>query len=684
MEMRMQPLKFLAVSSMLLASILACDLSPYSTSVPTVSAPRDIYVATTGTDAPNCGPAARPCRTVTWGVHRAQAGSNIHIGAGRFVEAGLITITVPLTFFGSSRTTTTLTSHGAGMFEISAGVDAQVQDLTINAIAGANSNAIQVDGGNASLEMGRVNMQNNAGTAINVLRGSLINLNNCLISGSALAINNAGGMQLIDNVVFQNNIQGIYTSGVASIDRATFSANGPRVLGADIQAAVRNTKASASSSAMLTITNSSFSNNVGSAVFSDSGARTTISSSTFSANTSGVTVEGGVVSIQNSLFQNGTTPQQLALYVSGSASMPSVVDLSRSAIINMPIGVQVESDNTTVRLENVTIGVSSGGVGILAYAGDTTLSYSTIAYMGVGLSLQASSRMTVQNSLVAVNHQDCVGNLPTWVGQNFACNPRMTAADLGLDGITPAGGTQVFPLLAGSRAIDTAFGACPALDQRGYTRPSGAACDVGAYEFGAGLHETIATPGGPTETPGLLEILPSETPTVASNPQVTFIKNGNCRMGPGTGYNILTSLAQGQQASADGRDAQNLWVDILVPNTQAHCWVALSSLTLNVPVETLALLPVPPLPDAPATLTDKAQCVIKSKSLTVKLTWSDVSNETGYHVYRNGTLIETVAANVTTYMDSSAPLGKDLTYEVEAFNTNGSSARTQTIVSACK
>ena len=45
-------------------------------------------------------------------------------------------------------------------------------------------------------------------------------------------------------------------------------------------------------------------------------------------------------------------------------------------------------------------------------------------------------------------------------------------------------GKQVFPLLAGSPAIDTGTNSgCPSTDQRGVTRPVGAACDIGAYEY---------------------------------------------------------------------------------------------------------------------------------------------------------------------------------------------------------
>ncbi len=46
------------------------------------------------------------------------------------------------------------------------------------------------------------------------------------------------------------------------------------------------------------------------------------------------------------------------------------------------------------------------------------------------------------------------------------------------------GQTSTHALLAGSPAIDAGDdGACPAEDQRGEPRPSGAGCDVGAFEL---------------------------------------------------------------------------------------------------------------------------------------------------------------------------------------------------------
>jgi len=59
---------------------------------------------------------------------------------------------------------------------------------------------------------------------------------------------------------------------------------------------------------------------------------------------------------------------------------------------------------------------------------------------------------------------------------------------------------------------------------------------------------------------------------------------------------------------------------------------------------------------------------------TITISWSDVSNETGYVIYRNGTaLVSTIAANATSYVDNVTTAGP-YTYRVYASNTCGSNS----------
>jgi hypothetical protein len=69
--------------------------------------------------------------------------------------------------------------------------------------------------------------------------------------------------------------------------------------------------------------------------------------------------------------------------------------------------------------------------------------------------------------------------------------------------------------------------------------------------------------------------------------------------------------------------------------------------------------------------------------LGVSYNWAGEAGLSGYRIYQNGSLLTTVAENLTTYHEA-APLGEDLVYELEAFNAYGVAARSSTNVPACK
>lgn len=106
-------------------------------------------------------------------------------------------------------------------------------------------------------------------------------------------------------------------------------------------------------------------------------------------------------------------------------------------------------------------------------------------------------RLTLRNSLVANNTvdgtaADCESAFATITSQGHNIDSdgscRLTAAG-DLPSRTPllgpladnGGPTDTVAPLPGSPALDAAAD-CPATDQRGVTRPQGAACDIGAYE----------------------------------------------------------------------------------------------------------------------------------------------------------------------------------------------------------
>ena len=69
------------------------------------------------------------------------------------------------------------------------------------------------------------------------------------------------------------------------------------------------------------------------------------------------------------------------------------------------------------------------------------------------------------------------------------------------------------------------------------------------------------------------------TPTATlSGPVATFIKDANCRAGPGTKYDVVTSFFKGQTVQIVGRnpDFDNTWWHVVIPSG-GKCWVSLTT-----------------------------------------------------------------------------------------------------------
>ena len=69
------------------------------------------------------------------------------------------------------------------------------------------------------------------------------------------------------------------------------------------------------------------------------------------------------------------------------------------------------------------------------------------------------------------------------------------------------------------------------------------------------------------------------TPTATSSgPGVTLIKDANCRKGPGTKYDVITSYYEGETLQIVGRnpDYDNTWWYVKMP-TGGNCWVSLAT-----------------------------------------------------------------------------------------------------------
>ena len=276
-----------------------------------------------------------------------------------------------------------------------------------------------------------------------------------------------------------NRLVAAYNTGILAVSKSNFSGNGASNYCGD-GGATYNT-------GTLTVSNSNFSGNSTLCKYTSGGGgilnagELIVSNSTFSANLApgggGITNRGtsGTATVSNSSFIGNRS-----WYGSGGGG-----------ILNS--GGTLSVGNSTF----VSNGAADQGGGIHNLGGTVTVSNSTLAGNSAtdegGGGISNNSTMTLTNTIVANSPtgDNCVGAV-TDGGGNLSY-PDATCpginSDPKLDPLQSNGGpTQTMALLPGSAAIDAANDAiCAAApinnrDQRGFTRPWGPHCDIGAFE----------------------------------------------------------------------------------------------------------------------------------------------------------------------------------------------------------
>jgi hypothetical protein len=159
-------------------------------------------------------------------------------------------------------------------------------------------------------------------------------------------------------------------------------------------------------------------------------------------------------------------------------------------------GALYASDTPGANLQSVTVAGNSGGQGAAAgVAGQGAApagSPPTAGAAGRAGGIDAgTSAIAIQNSLLASNAGGNCGGAITDAGHNLSfgdgsCPATFASGDPNLGALQDNGGpAPTISLAVGSAALDQvpASGAgCPSTDERGVKRPSGTACDIGAYE----------------------------------------------------------------------------------------------------------------------------------------------------------------------------------------------------------
>jgi len=361
------------------------------------------------------------------------------------------------------------------------------------------------------------------------------------------------------------------TSGELAIDKdMTISGPGAANLILDGGGTVQLFQVTGATS--LTLQNLTLANGAaagGGALIDNSTATTTITGCVFSGNMAsiggGAIFAAGTMTISDTYFSGNSTPVSYggAIYAgSGTMTISNTLFSGNSAAG----GGAITNSSATMTLTNVTMNGNSAtaiGGGIFAGGGALDIVNATIdgnsatapGAMGGGIAVSGGT-VNLKNSIVADNTAtsgpDIFGTVTSQgynlirtttdatingdtTGNIIGSNPLLSAlADNG-------GSTRTMALLSGSPAINAAAG-CPATDQRGISRPQGANCDIGAYEFVTGTTTTLGSSQNPSvygqSVTFTAAVADSETGSVPAG-TVTFMDSGT-PIGSGT----VTSSAQ--------------------------------------------------------------------------------------------------------------------------------------------
>jgi hypothetical protein len=90
---------------------------------------------------------------------------------------------------------------------------------------------------------------------------------------------------------------------------------------------------------------------------------------------------------------------------------------------------------------------------------------------------------------------------------------------------------------------------------------------------------------------------PTETsqPTIVANTVMATV-NANCRAGPGTIYDVIGFLLEGERAVVEARDAQGAWWQVRLEDTGLLCWISQLTVVGDLDPEQLPVAVAPPTP----------------------------------------------------------------------------------------
>ena len=401
--------------------------------------------AATGSDSNSCLLAGSACETIAGAIDKAAADDIIEIAAGTYPENLVQDIAVQnLTLNGAGVGSTIIDGSASGRVLETTG------NVTITGVTIQNGlfNPGDIFGGAGIANFGNLLLQDSLVTGNNTTAGgggifnnNHLTLLNSEVSGNSAdsigggIVNYSGDTVIVTNSLIANNSAnqgaGIYTLGETIVTNGTIQGNDAESVGGGVAVWA------------------------GTAVFE----QTTLYQNEAVQSGAGIYNGFGTITVTNSTISDNSAPTYVGIANVGS--------------------VEATILNSTIAFNNVT---ATGGS---RYGGIANISGGTL---------------TIQNSIVAQNDgRQCLAN-DNWTsaGNNLASDHYCdfeSAGDIELTDPLLAslgdygGPTLTHPLSPGSPAIDAGSNAaCPAIDQRGTTRPVDgdndmtAVCDIGAFE----------------------------------------------------------------------------------------------------------------------------------------------------------------------------------------------------------
>lgn len=244
----------------------------------------------------------------------------------------------------------------------------------------------------------------------------------------------------------------------------------------------------------------------------------------------------------------------------------------------------------------------------------------------------------------------------------------------------------------------------------GQSTPSTTASETPGDQNQPDLAATITAQAMTIQAPTATLPLPTETLTpeftatitLTPTPEVPMVSvsvNTNCRTGPNIQFDLIGALNVGQNAEVVGRYQNGAYWIIKNPGSSGNCWLWGNYATVTGNTSNLPEFPSPPTPTpypplAPKNFDVDIACTLQTTPVYVNLveismSWSDeATNESGYKVYRDGTLIATLEANKTSASDDTTLAAiwlignpePSITYAVQAFNSAGTSPKVEKTV----